>query len=249
VTHLLRLLWAVAAAALALAPSGCTFFACSGGGPLRQRELGDWAGLAPRAAPAAARLEALTAELKATANRPFAGRYSLRGDASYCSMTLGQILDVPFGAAPGLRIKGRLNPWLRFVPGPQHGDWLYYDESGEATRRFYAWEDEWDALVAWGERAEACEIASRQRVAARRIDEVIGLGLGWTRVRLVRPVDSAGDAGFHAVAFTKRPLADARYDLRYGNILLLGLLCWGRVNRTRYIQLLWIPIPVGNALP
>jgi hypothetical protein len=86
-------------------------------------------------------------------------------------------------------------------------------------------------------------------VAARSVISIPGFGLGWSRVRKVRPVDRLDWPGLHAVTNPRRPLSEARYDVREGNILLLGLLGWGRVNRTRYLQLLWIPVPIGSAGP
>jgi hypothetical protein len=242
----------VAAALLvgvALVQSGCTFFAAGGGGALRREELGDWLGMAPMAKPDAQRLKGLMAELRAVPNRPFGSTYSLRGDANLFSANCNEIIDVPFTPAPGLRIKGRLNPWLRFVPGSQHGDWLYYDERDATARRFYASEDEWDALVAWGERVDCWEAASLERVAARAVTSVPGLGLGWTRVRKIRPVDATGVPGLNTIAYSKRSLSEAQYDARDGSIVLLGALGWGRVNRRRYLQILWLPIPVGRVRP
>ena len=242
--------WLLAVAAVvALGQSGCMFFAASGGGPLKRSELGDWAGMAPRPMPDAQQLKTLMADLKTLPNSTFTGRYSLRGDANVFATNFNEILDVPFTPAPGLRIKGRLNPWLRFVPGPQHGDWLYYDEKDASARQFYASEDEWDVLVGWGERVDCWDVATGQRVAARAITSVPGFALGWTRVRKVRPVDDTGLPGLNTIAYSKLPLSEARYDIREGNAVLLGALGWGRVNRTRYIQILWIPIPVGTAGP
>ncbi|MFW6161503.1 MAG: hypothetical protein ACODAJ_01970 [Planctomycetota bacterium] len=242
-----RWLVAVAAAAAVVTQAGCTFFGASGGGPLRRSELGDWAGMSEMTRPAG--LQSLVAELKETPNSPFTAKYSLRGDAALFSTNFNEILDVPFTPAPGLRIKGRLNPWLRFVPGPQSGDWLYYDESDPSARQFYAAEHEWDALVAWGERVDAWDVATGERVAARGTFSLPGFGLGYNRVRKVRPVDAAGLPGLDTIAYTKRPLSDVRYDLRDGSILFLGLLGWGRVNRIRYLQVLWIPIAIGTTGP
>ncbi len=249
IRHRRSLLAAAAAAALVVAQSGCMFFAASGGGPLQRSELGDWAGMSEKAKPSPQGLESLIGRLKATPNRPFLGKYSLRGDAGLFAANFNEILDVPFTPVPGLIIKGRLNPWLRFVPGPQHGDWLYYDQRDAEARQFYASEDEWDAVVAWGERVDCWDLATGERVAARAVISVPGFGLGWTRVRKVRPVDDTGLPGLNTVAYSKRPLADAQYDIRDGSILLLGALGWGRVNRRRYIQILWLPIPIGPAGP
>jgi len=230
-----------------LAQSGCTFFACSGGGPLKREELGDWAGIPPKPPPDAKELESLVSKLKLTPNRTFAGKFSLRGDSGAFSINYGGVQEIPFTPAPGLKVQGRVNHWLLFVPGPQHGEWLYHDPSKENRRQFYASEDEWDCLVAWGERADAYDVASRERVAAQRTTEVIGFGLGWTRLRRVRPVDRVGDPGLNALADTRVGLSDVLYDLRDGNIVLLGVFGWGRVNHRRYIQILWIPICLGQA--
>ena len=91
-------------------------FLCSGGGPLRREELGDWAGMAPKPAPDAKQLEALVRGLKTTTNMSFIGRFSLPGDASVFSLNCGQYYEVPFTPAPGLVVKGRMNPWLHLLP-------------------------------------------------------------------------------------------------------------------------------------
>jgi len=240
------LLWA-ATAVLALAQSGCTFFACPGGGPLARAELGDWAGIPADPVPPPDQLDALVKELTGLRNRPFAGEFSLRGDASLFSLNCGQIFEVPFTPAVGLTVKGRINHWLFFVPGGQRGDWLFLHPTRKDARQVYASEHEWDCLVAWGERANAYDVASRERVAARQTQELIGFGLGWTRVRRIRPLDVSGEPGLNALTDPKVDLAGVRYDLRDGNILLLGVVGWGRVNRQRYVQVLWIPIPAGRA--
>ena len=242
--------WLLAGAwALALCQAGCVFFVSDGGGPLRRSELGDWAGMAEKAKPSPAELEALIADLKTVPNQTLLGKFSLRGDASVFATNFNELLDVPFSPAPGLRIKGRLNPWLRFVPGPQHGDWFYFDEAKPAARQFYASEDEWDVLVGWGERVDCWDVATGERVGARGVISIPGFGLGWARVRKVRPVDRSGVPGLDALAYSKQPVSEALYDIRDGTSLLLGAVAWGRVNRTRYLQILWIPIPVGRAGP
>lgn len=247
--HTRRWIWAAVAAALVVAQTGCTFFALDGGGPMRRDELGDWLGMGDMPAPSDAQLKAIIADLKTVPNKPFASQYSLRGDAQVFATNFGDILDVPFSPAPGLRIKGRQNPWLRFVPGPQHGDWYYFDEKDPTARQFYAAEDEWDALVAWGERVDCWDVATRTRVGARASIGVPGLGIGWNRLRLVQPVDDSGIPGLDTIAYSKRALDQVLYDVRDGNILLFGAVGWGRVNHRRYLQLFWVPIPVGRAGP
>lgn len=235
-------------AALALSQAGCTMFVfCDGGGPMAYQELGNWAGLAPGTPPEAARLAELVEELKVVRHGGFAGRYSLPGDAAALHLNFLLVNDVPFTPAPGLVVKGRRNPWLRFVPGAHSGHWLYFDPLKKLPHQFYAAERSWSALLAWGARSEAYDVATRQRVAARRVEEVIGLGLGWTRVREVVPLDAEEEPGMHALAGPKADPATAKWLVRDGNILLLGIVGWGRVNHTRYLQLLWVPIPIGRA--
>jgi len=239
----------LAVLALALAQGGCTMFMCSGDGPLKRSELGDWAGLAPRPAPDAKALEALVPELQKIESNTFAGRYSMWGDSGLFDLNCGMVFDIPFTPAPGMVVKGRLNPWLRFWPGGQHGDWVYFDRIHKHNRQFYASEDEWDALIVWHERSDAYDVATRERLASHRTDEFIGLGLGWTRVRDVVPVTRYGEAGLHALASPSVAPDQVLYQVRDGNIVLLGIFGWGRVNRWRYVQVLWIPIPVAKVVP
>jgi len=238
----------LAVAVMALAQTGCTMFIfCDGGGPMAKEELGDWLGLAPWPAPSAEELAELVADLKQVKHAGFAGRYSLPGDAAALSIKLFYLIDVPFTPAPGLVVKGRRNPWAAFVPGWHQGHWLYFDPQKPQGRTFYAAQRQWSALLASTDRTEAYDVATRERVAARRAEEVIGLGLGWTRYREVAPLDENEVPGVHALASPKVDPAKLKYLVRDGSILLLGLVGWGRVNHTRYLQLLWIPIPIGRA--
>lgn len=242
------LLLCLALAVAALSQCGCTMFIfCDGGGPLTYHELGDWLGMEPLPAPEPQQLAALVADLKQVQHAGFSGRYSLPGDASVFSMNFIQIFSVPFTPAPGLIVKGRYNPWKAFVPGSQHGDWLYFDPAKPGKRQFYAAQNGSDCILAWWDRADAYDVATRQRVASRRTSDVIGLGLGWTRYREVAPLDEDEQPGVQALASPAADPTKARYLVRDGNILLLGIVGWGRVNHTRYIQVLWIPIPVGKA--
>jgi len=231
---------------LMLTQSGCTMFLCSGGGTLSRAELGDWAGLGEKPAPSPTQLEGLVSDLKMVKSATFLGRFSLHGDSGAFALNCGQCYEVPFTPVSGVIIKGRMSPWARFVPSFQTGHWLYFHPTKKDTRTFYAAESEWGLLICGGERVDAYDVATRERVAARATEEFIGLGLGWTRTRQVRPVDRLGDAGLGPLVSTRTDLAKVRYQLRDANILLLGALGWGRVNHRRYIQVLWIPIPVAT---
>jgi len=243
----LRRMAVLGIALVALAQSGCTMFMCDGGGPMDRKELGDWLGLEALPAPEPQKLAALVEDLKHVKHAGFAGRYSLPGDAASLSLKLFFLFDIPFTPAPGLIVKGRRNPWLSFVPGGQEGNWLYFDPDNPKKKQFYAAQKQWDALVVWSDRTDAYDVATRERVAARRADEVVGLGIGWVRVREVVPLDQNEAAGVHALASPKVDPAEIKYLVRDGSIVLLGIVGWGRVNHTRYLQLLWIPIPMGKA--
>ena len=234
---------------LALAQCGCMMFNCSGGGPLKREELGDYAGIPPQPAPDAAHLKVLVADLKTVESNTFAGRFSIDGDSSALWFSKGLFFEIPFTPVQGLTVKGRLNPWHRLLPCSLHGDWLYFHPFKKDRREFYASEDDWGALIMSSKRADVYDVASGAWVGSWRADDFIGLGLGWTRVRQVMPVDDYDEPGLSAVVPAKVSLSSVRYDVRDGNIVLLGIYGWGRVNRTRYIQILWIPIPVGTAAP
>ncbi len=237
-------------AVLALAQGGCTMLNfCTGDGPMGREELGDWLGLAPKPAPEPEALAKTVADLKAMEHAGFSGRFSLPGDAGVFAIKLYFLTDIPFTPSASLMVKGRRNPWAIFVPGSQKGQWLYFDPKRPTMRSFYAAQDQWDFLVVWSDRADAYDVATRERVAVRRTDEVGGLGMGWFRLREVAPVDEYGEQGVHPLANPKVDPAKVKYLVRDGTTLLFGLIGWGRVNHERYIQLLWIPIAVGKAGP
>jgi hypothetical protein len=100
-----------------------------------------------------------------------------------------------------------------------------------------------------GERADAYDVSSRERVAAKTMNAFLGWGVGWSRLRQVLPVNARGEPDLGAIKDPNVDLSEVRYDVRDGNVLLLGLIGWGRVNHRRYVQVLWIPIPVGKAGP
>ncbi len=230
--------------------SGCAFFGASGGGPLDRAQLGDWAGMKDDGAPQAEELSRIVTTLEGYTSTNLSGEMVLEKDGAFSFMNFGDPREVPFTPTRGLHVKGKFNPWLRIIPSKRHGDWLYYSpESGK--RRFYASENEWgpgilvaDFLLA-GDRANAYDITTRERVAARKTNVVLGL-IGYVRVRRVSPVGSDGAPGLIAVADPTVDLDTVKYDYKDGTSLLTGIIGWGRVNRKRYFQFLWIPIPVGT---
>ncbi len=66
--------------------SGCTFFAASGGGPLKRSELADWVGIRAEAPPEPEALSSIVKDLEHCSLDWFAGTYSFQE-------------DIPLGAA------------------------------------------------------------------------------------------------------------------------------------------------------
>ena len=227
---------------------GCTIMMCDGGGPLREDQLGEWAGLRQSSPPTTKALAANANELMAVKNRVFAGKFSIPADLPIFAFNCGMVYEVPFTPAPGLIVKGEMNLlWSLLVPGRQDGRWLFFHPKRSEGRRFYVVEREWGWLLFGTDAANAYDVGTGRLVAAQRTDEVGGLGLGWMRVRRVLPVGRSGEPGLDGIVSPNLPFENIRYDLRDASILLLGLVGWGRVNHTRYIQLMWVPIPVGQA--
>ncbi len=233
--------------------AGCTFFGASGGGPLSRSELGDWAGINDDGPPQAEALAALVEGIEACSMNPFSGELHLTKDGWGSALNFGDPREIPFTPTRGLHIKGTFNPWLRLIPSSRHGDWLYYSPNSD-RRRFYASEDEWgagmlvgDFLLA-GDQANAYDIATRRRVAARKTTVVLSL-IGYMRVRRIMPVGGDGVPGLLAASDPGVDLDEVKYDYKDGTALLTGLVGWGRVNHRRYFQFLWIPIPAGTVGP
>jgi hypothetical protein len=243
-------------AAIALGSGGCTFFACSGDGPLKREELGNWAGLTPWPEPAAAAMYRRIKTLKqipVPTFRPFAGRYGYTEGPHWLSTVLPDPWDVPLTPVPGYEVRGTFSFWLRLVPSGRNGHWVYSPADGGEGREFYAGERAQGIGLLLGDflysasRAEAFDTQRLDRVAARQMDVPLVYGLWSTRVRSILPVDDEGRPGLHALRDPELDPYDARYELKDGRIWLLGLFGWGRVNHRYYLQLLWVPIPLNRA--
>ncbi len=242
--------------ALALSSGGCTFFACSGDGPLEREELGNWAGLTPWPEPAAAAMYRRIKTLKETpvpSYQPFAGRYGYAERPWLLGALDAVPWSVPFTPAPGYHVRGTFSFWLRWVPSGRNGHWVYSPAEGGEGREFYAGERARGIGLLLGDflysasRAEAFDTRRLDRVAARQMDMPLGWGLWSTRVRSILPVDDEGRPGLHALSDPELDPYDARYELKDGRIWLLGLFGWGRVNHRYYLQVLWVPIPLKSA--
>lgn len=233
---------AAAAMALALCSWGCTRIpGQEGGGPLKWDELGDWAGIAPRPAPDAARLRALVDELT-----PAAEKRRRREPGRLRDDYVGRFV-----------CERRFNKWRRLLPGNAHGDLLLYVPGHPEARRVYGSENEWGGgfllgdQILRGQSIDFYDVATRERVAAKRQRFVLGL-FGfyvWMTRRSVTPVSRFGVPSVDRLKDPSVAFSDVRYRLKRGQFFLTGLVGWRRVNRRRYIQLLWIPIPVAKAGP
>jgi hypothetical protein len=243
---------------MALSQVGCTFFACSGGGPLRRDELGDWGGIPEGARPNAEEVQYLK-DKREWRRGTFVTECRLAGDSrSFAFRIPGSLYNIPFTPAPGLEVRWRFPDWRRAVPSARHGV-LWYgkkpvgDVPSPDYRDFCAAEGEWGCgmfvfgdWLAAGDTANAYDFSTGERVAAQKTSIALGYGLGYTRFRRVLPVSADGDLGLHALMDRRLGLSDVKYDLKDGTVLLFGALGWGRVNRRRYVQILWIPVPVGR---
>jgi len=209
---------------LLAALNGCSFFHCSGGGPLTRDELKDWAGI-----PDAAGSDAESLRLKAE---------SLREETAkpYELWVVHSRGESRFGLLPGTVDYERMS-------------WREIDGGGKVE--IYSAGSTWGSgafigdIIAGGRLNNAYDLASGNRVAAS-MATIYGTPLGYHRKRLVLPVENTQPAeNSHTMLLgggDNQPL----YNLKDGTVILGGLAGWGRVNHKKYIQILWIPIPVGK---
>ncbi|MFW6161504.1 MAG: hypothetical protein ACODAJ_01975 [Planctomycetota bacterium] len=219
----------------------CTFLGSRGGGALRRAELGDWAELPLRPLPdrpvVRERVDALQRIINDRMN--------------------GEFVDtegVSFAPTEGAMVRRAGHPWTWFLPGQRYTDVLVYDPGAKDSRQFLGTIEGWglgvyvgDYLHAWRQ-LSLYDVASGRPVAAKRF-EVYATPLAYARWRLVWPAAPMGQPTILAATHPGVDLADVRYVLRDGTVLLGGLVGWGRVNRVRYLQALWLPIPVGRIEP
>lgn len=251
-----KVLLSVLAVWACVALSGCSFYGCSGGGPLTRAELGDWLQIPEGSRPAAEKLRADATELRGVSDSflGLGGTHSRNAGTTVGRLKWGDPYEIPFHPAHGMAIKGKFNPWARLLPGTREGKWLYYTPSGENRREFYATENEWGCgmlvgdLIASGDRANAYDVGTGERIAARQTKVILTV-LGYVNTRRVMPVDAEGKEGLHALSDASVDLSSARYSMKKGTTILAGVLGWGQVNRKRYLQILWIPIPTGDVEP
>ena len=224
---------------LALAQAGCTFFTSRGGGPLARAELGDWAGIPIRPLPERRQAGKIVARLERCLNDPFSGEYVHRD-------------GVWHAPTRGATVRWEGHPWLFVRPGARYADVLCLGPTLKDTRKLLGTADGWglglyvgDFVHAWRQLTLA-DVATQEPVAVRRV-EVIGTALGYVRTREVWPAAANGKPSIRAALHPGKPLSDVRYGVRDGTTLAGGLIGWGRVNHTRYVQVLWLPIPLGPA--
>lgn len=242
------------AALIALSTSGCTFWHCWGGEPLTREELGDWLGIREGHVPGAHDLEALRSDLRVGPR--VAGQRRLCGNAALLHLQLpGFPYNMPYTPVPDHAIVGTFPSWRHFIPSMRSGSYLFYPRLGatgaSSSRQFCVSEDEWGAglvvgdFLFTGETANAYDYMSGERLAARQSTVILGWGIGYTRIKDVTPLDAYGNEGLPAMG-REYAAAPLHYNVRDGTSLLFGAVGWGRVNRWRYMQILWIPIRMGE---
>jgi hypothetical protein len=217
--------------------AGCSFFACSGGGPLTRSELGDWCGFSDPGAPSFRERQQLVEKLSRTPNMPLAGMICW-------SKSDWRARSNPI--ADGLDVNGFHNVWGFFLPGKNTTHWLLRLRQLEGSRKFYGRSDSWSLGFIIGYYLFFCtdmnvwDVETLERVGFAKGRAFLG-GLLYHRHAYIR----LNPALVH-YADPRTKLVDAQFVLKDGSLLLLGVIGWGRVNHKRYIQILWIPIPVGT---
>jgi len=242
-----KTLWVALLAALAVTQTGCTMDPCSGGGPLKRDELGDWAGMAAPPAPGVASLQKRARKLATCTNDPSTCERVWEAGSRDVSIEWGRLGSIPLEPAYGMEIRAKFNNPLNLaVLGESEREYLYTKPQSDGGRSVYAINRESCYVFLGGEQADGYDVATGRRVAAQK--QTVALSyLLYTRFRLAKPVDEAGKRGLHAIADPAVDLDEVDYDLRDVTTIACGLFGWGRVNRKRYIQILWIPIQVGDA--
>lgn len=97
----------------------------------------------------------------------------------------------------------------------------------------------------------AYDIESRELLACRDSEPAAMLifsllGLLFHAEQTVLPVGPDGESGLEALLSANVSTSDVHYEWKEGWHFLAGVVGGGRVNRTQYFQLLWIPIPIGE---
>jgi len=230
---------ALATAALLLPLAGCcTFLSARGGGPLTRVELGTWADLPLRPLPDRHVVRTRVRSLRRIINDPVNGEYV-------------NVDGVGFAPTRGAMVRRSGHPWVFGLPCARYTDVLCYDASLKQSREFLGTAEGWglggyvgDYLHAWRQ-LTLSDVATGQPVGATRF-EVFATPLAYMRSRTVWPASPSGKPTIRAAVHLGAALADVPYILKDGTTILGGLVGWGRVNHVRYVQALWLPIPVGR---
>lgn len=236
-----RFVAGLAAAALLALCGCCTFLGSQGGGPVARAELGAWAGVPLRSLPDRPVVEARVRALRRIINDPMSGEFV-------------HSQGVSFAPTDGAMVRRSGHPWTWVLPGRRYTDVLVYDPGVKDSREFLGTVEGWglggyvgDYLHAWRQ-LTLHDVTSGRPVAAKRF-EVYATPLAYARSRLVWPAAPTGQPAVLAATHPGVDLADVPCVLRDGTAVLGGLIGWGRVNRVRYIQALWLPVPMGSTLP
>ena len=229
--------------AVVLLSSGCTFYLFSGGGPLTGDEIAGLRGILEpeRELLKPADIREWAANLRTGTHDPAKGEYILKSDKDMGAIRL------PFKLGDTFHAKGKHQTVGREM---DESGWLYYVPRPSSSREFYAVKrvipNNLSAMIAFYSSHSAHDVATGKRVKHMSGFMVL-FGLLWFSECALDPVDDAGERGLAVVADGSVDLAEAQYKYRKGHSLLWGVVAWGRVNHNRYLQLLWIPIPLGRA--
>jgi hypothetical protein len=242
---------------MAVLQCGCTFFAADGGGPLTRDGLPECGGIRCTNPPDQRALEHLGNQFALCGETVALSADSIDEPEPWLQNVCTPY-DVPFVQDDGLVFARISRPWQRLLPGRRHTDWLIYadplrseDIPGE-PRRFYGAQDEIGGGFVIGDllyvssASHGYDAGTGEWVGGQQSTAALAM-VGYTRIRKVRPVAEDGGKGLQTLLDPATDLADAKFDLRDGTAILCGLIGWGRVNHKRYIQIAWIPIPVGRA--
>ena len=132
--------------------------------------------------------------------------------------------------------------------GSQDFHWIAWDEV-EGHRVLYVVEQHSnEATLAVGEswsRTDVYDAATGERLASWGRGGYTVL-LVFAEEYVVKPAEIKGVSAVRKLMSREIESGALEHEVREGSILALGVVGWGRSNHRRYLQLLWIPIPIGS---
>jgi hypothetical protein len=231
---------AVLLAGIGLAAAGCSTISLrEGEDPLFTDELPEWARRVETSMPPGDLLEKAAAGIEAKPPKRdsmFTLHTPWNRGASYLNQSICGLGEYDPGdlLPPPHRRRGHLLLWDG-IPGHR---FLYYKGAGGAAFPPFAADAE----------AEVCcfDSGSSHPIPIHRGG--IFLSPPYSCIWSTRPAGLPLEDFLRGTVARENDGDPGSYRVEETHILLCGLFCWGRVNRTRYIQVLWIPIPVGRVV-